>query len=221
MTNLMEEQDSSDFVVLTDVIPAIVLEMRYFSSFNFTGQRVKDYLEPIALLTKEAAFKLKNASNVFRKKDLILKIYDAYRPQTSVDSFIQWTKTGSDIMKPYFYPKLTRDEIFSLGYLFKKSSHSRGSAVDITLIDIKTGRSLDMGGPYDYFDEISHPSYKNITKVQFDNRMLLGETMMNNGFIPTKTEWWHFSLKDEPFPDKYFSFPVTGASLKNKTYKGT
>ncbi len=215
MTTLKNENDSSDFVILTDVIPEVVLEMRYFSSFNFTGRRVKDYLEPVALLTKETALALKDAASKFREKDLVLKVYDAYRPQSSVDSFVQWIKSGSDVMKKYFYPKLTRDEIFERKYLFKRSSHSRGSAVDVTLVDMKTGCSIDMGGPYDYFDEISHPSYKNIADEQLTNRMLLRETMMNVDFVPMETEWWHFSLKNEPFPRTYFTFPVSSNYFKN------
>ena len=209
MKILEKELDPSGFVILTDVVPDVILEIRYFSNFNFTGKRVKDYLEPIAIVTKEMALALKDIVRMFKEKGFILKIYDAYRPQSAVDSFIKWTKNGSDLMKPYFYPNLSKEETFTKGYLFKKSTHSRGSTVDLTLVSMKTGKDLDMGSPYDYFSKVSSPDYKDISLEQFNNRMFLRETMLKNSFIPLESEWWHFTLKNEPYPNTYFTFPVT------------
>ena len=205
--------DASGFVILTDVVQDVILEMRYFSSFNFTGRRAKNYLEPIAIISKEAALALKDVSRKLKEEKLVLKVYDAYRPQSTVDSFVDWSINGSDAMKPYFYPKIEKNETFSKGYLIKRSSHSKGSAIDVTLVSMKTGEPLDMGGPYDFFDEISHPDYKGIKENQFNNRMLLREIMLECGFEPLETEWWHFTLKDEPFKDIYFDFPVAIKSI--------
>ena len=117
-------------------------------------------------------------------------------------------------MKEYFYPELEKQELFVKGYIAKNSSHSRGSAVDLTLIDMKSGQEVDMGSSFDYFGEQSHPDYRGITDEQYNNRMLLRNVMIRNGFEPLDCEWWHFVLKDEPYPDTYFDFPNCYASLK-------
>lgn len=114
-------------------------------------------------------------------------------------------------MKPFFYPDIDKAELFARGYIASQSSHSRGSAVDLTLLDMTTGKELDMGGPFDLFSEISHPDYRGITDEQYANRMTLQEAMMQNGFVPIDCEWWHFTLADEPFPEIYFDFPVSSA----------
>lgn len=116
-------------------------------------------------------------------------------------------------MKEYFYPELEKQELFAKGYIAKQSSHSRGSAIDLTLFDMKRGTDVDMGGPFDFFGEISHPDYRDITDEQFNNRMLLQRAMIRNGFEPIDTEWWHFTLRDEPYPDTYFEFPVSSKYL--------
>ena len=139
-----------------------------------------------------------------------IKIFDAYRPVRAVRHFILWGIEDTDIrMKPYFYPDLEKQEIFAQGYIAKQSSHSRGSAVDVTLLDMKTGKEVDMGGPFDLFSEISHPDYRGITDEQYENRMLLQRAMVRSGFRPLDCEWWHFCLQDEPYPDTYFDFPVS------------
>jgi D-alanyl-D-alanine dipeptidase len=144
-----------------------------------------------------------------------LKVFDAYRPVTAVKHFVLWGIEDTDIrMKPYFYPELEKQELFSKGYVASQSSHSRGSTVDLTLLDMKTGKEVDMGSPFDMFSEISHPDYKGVTEEQYENRMLLQSVMVRNGFEPISCEWWHFTLKDEPFPDTYFDFPVSSAYLK-------
>jgi D-alanyl-D-alanine dipeptidase len=139
-----------------------------------------------------------------------LKMFDAYRPVTAVKHFVLWGIEDTDIrMKPYFYPELEKQELFSKGYVASQSSHSRGSTVDLTLLDMTTGKEVDMGSPFDFFAEISHPDYKGITDEQFENRMFLQDAMKRAGFLPIDCEWWHFTLADEPYPDTYFQFPVT------------
>ena len=117
-------------------------------------------------------------------------------------------------MKPYFYPDLEKQELFAKGYIASQSSHSRGSTVDLTLLDMSTGKEVDMGSPFDMFSEVSHPDYRGITEQQYDNRMILQQVMVRNGFSPIDCEWWHFTLNEEPFPDTYFDFPVSAGYLK-------
>lgn len=203
-------KDSSDFILLADYIPSIIQELRYYSSYNFIGERIDGYEAPVALLTREAARALKLVSSEMIVKGYRLKIFDAYRPTTAVRHFILWGIEDTDIrMKPYFYPDLEKQELFAKGYIAKQSSHSRGSTVDLTLLDMATGKEVDMGSPFDFFGEISHPDYKGITDEQFENRMFLQDAMKRAGFLPMDCEWWHFTLADEPYPDTYFQFPVT------------
>ena len=203
-------KDSSDFILLADYIPSIIQELRYYSSYNFIGERIDGYEAPVALLTREAARALKLVSSEMIVKGYRLKIFDAYRPTTAVRHFILWGIEDTDIrMKPYFYPDLEKQELFAKGYIAKQSSHSRGSTVDLTLLDMATGKEVDMGSPFDFFGDISHPDYKGITDEQFENRMFLQDAMKRAGFLPMDCEWWHFTLADEPYPDTYFQFPVT------------
>ena len=202
-------QDASGFVVLADYVPSIIQEIRYHSSYNFIGDRIDGYEEPVAFLTREAARALKSAANELLVKGYRLKVFDAYRPAVAVKHFVLWGIEDQDIrMKPYFYPNLEKQELFARGYIAKQSSHSRGSAIDLTLLDMKTGQELDMGSSFDFFGEISHPDYTGITEEQFENRMTLQHTMVRNGFLPIDCEWWHFMLANEPYPDTYFNFPV-------------
>ena len=207
--------DPSGFVVLGDFIPDIGQEIRYFSTYNFIGDRIDGYEEPCALTTIEAARALKGVSNEMFVMGYRLKIFDAYRPATAVKHFVLWGIEDTDIrMKPYFYPDEQKQELFIKGYIASKSSHSRGSTVDLTLLDMATGKEVDMGSPFDFFGEISHPDYKGITEEQYANRMMLQKVMMRNGFEPIDCEWWHFTLKDEPYPDTYFDFPVSARYLR-------
>lgn len=202
--------DSSGFVLLADYIPGIVQEIRYYSTYNFVGDRIDGYEEPCALLTKEAARALKTVSNEMNVMGYRLKIFDAYRPAKAVRHFVLWGIEDLDLrMKPFFYPDLEKQELFIKGYIASQSSHSRGSTVDLTLLDMKTGKELDMGSPFDFFDDISHPDSPDVTREQHENRMLLQSCMVRNGFEPIDCEWWHFTLRDEPYPDIYFEFPVT------------
>lgn len=203
--------DPSGFVILAEVVPDIIQEIRYYSTYNFVGERIDGYEKPVALMTIEAANALKNVSDDVKKMGYRLKIYDAYRPQKAVSHFVRWAENISDTrMKKYFYPQVDKTKLFSEGYIAEKSGHSRGSTVDLTLFDMNTGKELDMGGTFDYFGELSHPDYKgNLTEQQLKNRKILRDAMLRHGFKPIETEWWHFTLKDEPYPDIYFTFTVS------------
>ena len=207
--------DPGRFILLADHVPGIVQEIRYYSTYNFVGDRIDGYEEPCALLTLEAARALKKVSNALNVQGYRLKVFDAYRPVTAVKHFVLWGIEDQDMrMKSYFYPKLEKQELFARGYIASRSSHSRGSTVDLTLLDMRTGREVDMGGPFDLFDEASHPDYRGITEEQYDNRRILRDAMLKDGFVPIDCEWWHFTLGDEPYPDTYFDFPVSSAYLR-------
>ena len=207
--------DASGFVLLADFVPQIVQEIRYYSTYNFIGDRIDGYEEPCALLTLEAARALKSVASELIVQGYRLKVFDAYRPARAVTHFVLWGIEDQDLrMKPYFYPDLEKQELFEKGYIAKCSSHSRGSAVDLTLLDMRTGKELDMGSPFDLFSELSHPDCRAVTDEQYDNRMLLRHAMLRHGFQPIDCEWWHFSLEHEPYPDVLFDFPVSAAYLR-------
>lgn len=209
-----ETTDTSGFVLLADFVPQIVQEIRYYSTYNFIGDRIDGYEEPCALLTKEAARALKSVAAEVMVQGYRLKVFDAYRPVCAVKHFVLWGIEDQDIrMKPYFYPDLEKQELFIKGYIAKQSSHSRGSTVDLTLLDMKSGKELDMGSPFDFFGPVSHPDYKGITDEQYENRMILQNVMTRNGFKTIDCEWWHFTLEAEPYPDTYYEFPVSSAIL--------
>ena len=200
---------SSDFVVLNDYIPDMKFEIRYYSDYNFVGERIDGYEAPLAFLTQEAADALREVNDELAEMNLTLKIYDAYRPQRAVNHFVKWSKNLRDTkMKKYFYPEKNKRVLFREGYIARRSGHSRGSTVDLTLYDLSNDVDVDMGGTFDYFGERSHTDYKRITKTQHDNRMLLKDIMLRHGFKSIRTEWWHFTLKDEPYPNTYFDFPI-------------
>ena len=220
--------DNSQFVTLTDVVPDVILEIRYFGTYNFVGHRIDGYEEPTALLTRQAADSLRAVSDDVKQLGYRLKIYDAYRPQKGVDHFVRWAADTADtLMKPYFYPDLDKSVLFQQEYIMEKSGHTRGSTVDLTLFDMQTEKEADMGGTFDWFGPESHPDFcgnpetgqytadnskspqgRSITAQQFKNRMTLRQAMLRHGFKPLDSEWWHFTLKNEPFPDTYFTFPV-------------
>ncbi len=209
------EYDPSGFVLLSDYVPQIVQEIRYFSTYNFIGDRIDGYEEPCAVLTKEAARALREVANEMIVLGYRLKVFDAYRPACAVRRFVLWGIEDTDVrMKEYFYPELEKQALFAEGYIAKQSSHSRGSAVDLTLLDMKTGKELDMGSPFDLFSAVSHPDSKAVTEAQYENRMTLRRSMLRHGFEPIGCEWWHFKLKDEPYPDTYFEFPVSSEYLR-------
>ena len=211
----MAERDSSGFVVLADYVPSIVQEIRYYSTYNFVGDRIDGYEEPCALITREAARAVKTVAGEMAAQGYRLKVFDAYRPATAVRHFVLWGIEDLDLrMKPFFYPDLDKTDLFKLGYIAKQSSHSRGSTIDLTLLDMSTGKEVDMGSPFDYFGEASHPDYRGITEEQHANRMTLQRAMVRAGFDPIDCEWWHFTLRDEPYPHTYFDFPVSAQYLR-------
>lgn len=206
--------EAEGFVLVTDVIPDAILEIRYYTDYNFVGEQIDGYEEPVALLTKEAAQALKAANDDLEEQGYCIKIYDAYRPQSAVDDFVDWANDTSDTkMQEYFYPEVNKANLFSEGYIAYHSGHSRGSTVDLTIVDKATGEDVDMGGTFDYFGQVSHPDYTGITDEQYANRMILRDAMTSHGFKAITTEWWHFTLQNEPYPNTYFNFPVSSDSV--------
>ena len=217
---VVAERDSSDFVNLGDVIPDAILEIRYYTTYNFVGARIDGYLQPVALMTREAADSLRAVSDELKKQGYRLKIYDAYRPQCAVDHFVRWAADTTDTtLRQAFYPDVDKSLLFEQDYIMAKSGHTRGSTVDLTIVDARNGKIVDMGGTFDWFGIESHPDYcgnpetfeyipqeGGITEQQFNNRMILRKAMLNHGFKPLDSEWWHFTLKNEPYPDTYFEF---------------
>ena len=217
--------DSSDFVRITDVVPDAILEIRYHTTYNFVGERIDGYQAPIAMLTREAATALKAVSDDLKAQGYRLKIFDAYRPQRAVDHFMRWAEDlNATEMKQYFYPELNKNVLIP-DYVARKSGHTRGSTVDLTLFDMRTEKEVDMGCTFDWFGVESHPDFcgnpetgkytggkskagRSITAEQFHNRMILRQAMLRHGFKPLDTEWWHFTLKNEPVPNTYFTFPL-------------
>lgn len=205
---MADQYRAPGFVSVSDVIPDVLLDVRYYSTYNFVGERIDGYEAPLVLLTEEAAAALSLVNGDLRRKGLRLVLYDGYRPQRAVDHFVRWAEGDDESMRPVFYPDVDKADLFTRGFIAKRSGHSRGSTIDLTLLDEKSGTLLDMGGPFDYFGELSHPDCPAVTPQQHENRWLLREAMMARGFKPLSTEWWHFTLKDEPYPDTYFDFPV-------------
>ena len=196
------------FVYLQDIDKSIKVDLKYFSTLNFTGKFVEGYHSNTAILTKESAIALSNAQDDFNKLGYSLILYDAYRPQSAVDFFVQWSKDLNDtINKRIYYPNIKKSELFKLGYIAYKSGHSRGSTVDVSLVEISTNKELDMGTIFDYFGVESQTFFDGISEKQKSNRLILYEIMSNNGFKNYSKEWWHFTLKNEPYKD-YFNFYI-------------
>lgn len=197
------------FVYIRVALPNAKLEIRYASAHNFTGRVVEGYLSDDASLTIAAASALKKASEALEKAGYGVKIYDAYRPKQAVDFFIKWGEEPEDFKtKTEFYPDYEKKDLFSLGYIAKKSGHSRGSTVDLTIYDPDTGDDIDMGSPFDFLGPISNHGTALITEEQTNNRNILKKAMKDAGFKELRTEWWHYTLINEPYPDTYFDFPV-------------
>ncbi|WP_339659963.1 M15 family metallopeptidase [uncultured Polaribacter sp.] len=209
--SLHAQQMPKGFVFLSEIDPTIKSELRYLTSNNFIGKTIEGYHENCVIVTKETADALHKVQIELSKKGLSLKIYDAYRPQQAVDHFVKWARVLSDTLKKQeYYPEVPKSELFKRGYIASKSGHTRGSTVDLTIIDLKTGKELDMGSPYDFFGIESHPFHKNISENQKENRLFLRKIMLENNFRPYENEWWHFTLRNEPFPSTYFNFPIKG-----------
>ncbi|WP_158840849.1 M15 family metallopeptidase [Polaribacter sp. L3A8] len=197
------------FVYLSDLDKTIQSELRYLGNNNFIGKPIDGYHKNCIIVTKKSATALVKVQEALLKDGLSLKVFDAYRPQQAVNHFVRWAKVlGDTLMKRQYYPSLPKSQLFKQGYISSRSGHSRGSTVDLTIVNVKTGKELDMGSPYDFFGIKSHPLSKEITAEQQKNRMLLRNIMIQNNFRPYKNEWWHFTLRHEPFPTTFYNFPI-------------
>jgi len=197
------------FVYADEAIPKALFEFRYNSDYNFVGERVAGYRAPVLILSIQAAEALRKASEELDEQGYAFLIYDGYRPQKAVSHFIAWAKDAEDTkMKSEFYPDIDKTKVFKLGYVATRSGHSRGSTVDLTIVHKETGVPVDMGSPFDFFGEISSHGTKRISAEQTDNRNILKNVMVKYGFKPYNKEWWHYTLKNEPYPDEYFDFDV-------------
>ena len=199
--------DKTDFMDIASVIDDAVFDIRYYSPNNFTGNKIRGYKAPKAYMTKEALTALKKAADDLRSQGYRILIWDSYRPQKAVDNFVEWINNPNDPGDKSFYPKLEKSELIAGNYIMEKSGHTRGSTVDLTIIR-KDGTCVDMGGTFDLFSEVSHPDYENLTDEQKKNRQILHDAMINAGFKGLDSEWWHFTLADEPYKDTYFNFDV-------------
>lgn len=199
----------ADFVNVADVVPDVVIEARYAGYFNFVGHPIAGYEAPMCLLTRKAAEALARVQATLKTVSLGLKLYDCYRPTRAVAEFVRWAKDLQDIqMKPEFYPELDKSQLFPKGYIAEKSSHSRGSTVDLTLVVLPAKVDVYMGTGFDFFSPRSWPDDLEQPAQARANRLLLSSLMQLHGFKPYPYEWWHFTLADEPYPDSYFDFPV-------------
>ena len=199
--------DKSGFDKIYNVIDDAVFDLRYYSPYNFTGQKIRGYKAPVAYMTKEALAALAVAAADLRAQGYRILVWDSYRPQKAVDHFVEWINDPSDPGNKSFYPTLQKTDLVAGDYIMPKSGHTRGSTIDLTIVK-QDGSFVDMGGTFDLFSERSHPDYKKLTKKQKRNRQILRDAMLKAGFVGLDSEWWHFTLKDEPYKDTYFNFDV-------------
>ena len=203
------QQLPEGFVYVEKEIPGIQSAIRYAGKNNFIGRVIPGYEKPVPIISAPAASALKKVQNELTKKGYSLKIFDTYRPQIAVDYFVKWSGLAGDtLMKNSYYPNVQKENLFRFGYIATQSGHSRGSTVDLTIVAADTGEELDMGSPYDFFGDISRHNATEITSAQAKNRKLLRDIMIKYGFRPYAEEWWHYTLRNEPFPNTYFDFPV-------------
>ncbi|MBT8377542.1 MAG: M15 family metallopeptidase [Bacteroidia bacterium] len=197
------------FVEVKQIIPDLDVELRYFSTNNFIGDAIDGYNSNKLILTEAAATQLKLVQDDLQQQNLCLKVYDGYRPQRAVNHFVRWARDLTDtINKQQFYPDVPKQNLFKEEYIASRSGHSRGSTVDLTITDGETGEPLDMGSAYDFFGEESWVDFKGISKEQQANRQLLQKVMLRHGFRNYPKEWWHFTLRNEPFKSTYFDFVI-------------
>lgn len=197
------------FVYVDTVIPDLNVELRYFTANNFVGDTIDGYKINRLILTESASKKLKLVQDELQQQNLCLKVYDGYRPQRAVNHFIRWAKDLNDtIKKQQFYPEVNKRNLFKSGYIASRSGHSRGSTLDLTIIDGETSEPLDMGSPFDFFGESSWVADDDLTEEQKKNRQILQSVMIKHNFRNYPKEWWHFTLRWEPFPKTYFDFEI-------------
>jgi D-alanyl-D-alanine dipeptidase len=203
------QERPGSFVDARMLIPDLVVDMRYAGSDNFVGRPIAGYEAPICLLTRQAATALTEVQHALAPFGLGLKVFDCFRPRRAVADFVRWAQDPADqARKAEYYPRIDKSTLFVQGYIANRSGHSRGSTVDLTLIDLATGQDLDMGSGFDLFDTLSWPTEASMTPAQRANRLLLQSVMRAQGFRPYRQEWWHFTLDGEPFPETHFDFPV-------------
>lgn len=197
------------FVYVTDYIPHISVDLKYFGKHNFLGKKVDGYEANKVILAERATLALQKIEKELNKEGLGLKVYDAYRPQTAVNHFKRWAKDIKDtLMRKEFYPKVNKRDLFKKGFIASRSGHSRGSTIDLTIIDLKTKKELDMGAPFDFFGEESGHGYPKLNSTQKQNRLKLKKIMEKYGFRGYNKEWWHYTLNNEPFQKTYFDFKI-------------
>ncbi len=210
--SLLEAQEDSipkGFGYIHEEIPSIRYEIRYASNNNFIGTTIDGYINEVAILSNEALKGLSNVQKELESLGLGIKVFDAYRPQRAVNHFVRWARIPNDtLMKSIYYPDVPKNELFKRGYIASKSGHTRGSTVDLSFIHLDTQEELDVGGPFDFFGKLSHHDYKNITTEQRSNRAFMKAIMSKHGFRSYSEEWWHYTLRGEPYPDTYFDFVV-------------
>ena len=197
------------FVFVDELVPGIRWDAKYATWDNFTGKPVDGYVANRIVGTIALCEALGNAQEKAESLGFGLLIWDGYRPQRAVDCFLRWSKQPEDgRTKPRHYPNIDRTEMFEKGYIAIKSGHSRGSTVDLTLYHLADGELAAMGGGHDLMDEISHHGAEGITELETQNRHHLRSVMEACGFRSYPREWWHYTLRDEPYPTAYFDFPV-------------
>ncbi len=197
------------FIDAASVAPGLLVEARYATAHNFVGQPIEGYDKPICYLTRPAATALALVVKDLEARGVTLKVYDCYRPERAVAHFVRWARNlGDQKMKAEFYPHVDKSTLFRDGYIAAHSGHSRGSTVDLTLARRDSGEPLDMGTPFDFFSPHSWPADRHVSAEAQRNRTLLAQAMARRGFRPYDKEWWHFTLRHEPYPETYFDFPV-------------
>lgn len=198
-----------NFVYLHDVTNEIAYDIKYASDDNLIGRPVRGYLANVCVLTSTLADKLITIQRQLAKDKLALYLYETYRPTQASEDISQWMIQVNDQKnKADYYPNIDKADFNDLGYIMPTSAHSRGSTVDLTLVDSDTLEPLDMGTRFDFMDPLSHPACQLVSDTAFGNRQLLRRIMYQHGFIGIETEWWHFTLLNEPYSDTYFNFPV-------------
>jgi D-alanyl-D-alanine dipeptidase len=208
-TAALAQDRPNGFVDAATAVPGLVVEMRYAGSHNFIGRPIAGYERPLCLLTRQAAAALAEVQRDLAPRGLGLKVYDCYRPARAVAHFVRWARDAGDVAgKAEFYPSLDKRNLFREGYIAARSGHSRGSTVDLTLVHLHDKRELDMGSGFDLFDRRSWPSHADLPEAARRNRALLGAAMRARGFLGHRKEWWHFTLKSEPYPGTAFDFPI-------------
>lgn len=197
------------FVYIKNYIPKIEVDLRYCGYDNFLGKPVKGYIKNTAIFTKPATLALAKVEKELNEKNLGLKIFDAYRPQQAVNHFKEWAKDINDtISKQKYYPSVNKKNLFRDGYIASKSGHSRGSTIDLTIINLDTKEEIDMGTIFDFLGPQSAHSYAQLTPTQKQNRQLLKSLMIKHGFKPYSKEWWHYTYINEPYKSTYFDFTI-------------